>query len=227
MKLAESFSECGRCQDALAVSRSAAALKPLLPLTWPTHVYCLWAAGELAEAESESEDKIARWPSHAELWTLRMALLTYSGRPAAALAFADSGWRPPYINSEGRIERWRATAQALASSRPEHIREAGRLHLRRIAEYYRDMLPAVRFFTATGQLDIAFEILEAYYFNRGRYAVPSRPPRTPLTRFNTISLFWPPMEPARRDPRFLQLTEQVGLTGYWRETGSTPDYKRG
>jgi tetratricopeptide (TPR) repeat protein len=226
VKLAYSFSECGRCRDALAVSRTAASAKPLLPATWATHVYCLWAAGELAEAESVSEEKVSRWPSHAELWVLRMALLTFSGRPAEALAFASAGWRPPYINSEGRIERWRATAQALATSRAEDIAQAGRLHLERIGSVHQDMLPAARFFTATGQLDTAFEILEAYYFDRGRYAVQGRPPRTPLTRLNTIALFWPPMAPARLDPRFDRLAEEIGLVRYWRETGSAPDYRQ-
>jgi hypothetical protein len=31
----------------------------------------------------------------------------------------------------------------------------------------------------------------------------------------------------RKDPRFTRLVEELGLTRYWRESGSRPDYQMG
>jgi DNA-binding winged helix-turn-helix (wHTH) protein len=225
VQLAYSLSGCGRCRDALFISRSAATLKPQHPGTWANLIYTLWAAGELAEAEMESEKAVARWPAHAELWLMRMALLTYSGRAAAAVAFANEGMRPLYIDLDGLITRRIATAQALASNQAADVERAVRLHLERVASHPEDMMPATRFFAAIGRLDTVFEICEAYYLNQGPLAAPNRRPRTPLTRLDVISLFWPPMAPVRRDPRFDRLTERIGLARYWRETGSVPDYR--
>jgi hypothetical protein len=33
------------------------------------------------------------------------------------------------------------------------------------------------------------------------------------------------MAPLWADPRFAELTEEIGLGAYWRETGSRPDFR--
>jgi DNA-binding winged helix-turn-helix (wHTH) protein/tetratricopeptide (TPR) repeat protein len=224
--LANSLNACGRCVDALAASRMSVELQPQNPATWSNHLFCLWAAGELAEAEMESEKAVERWPAHAELWLFRMALLTYSSQPAAALSFGEQGMRPLYVDLDGLVERRLATARALASNNSADVERAVRMHLDRIVSHPEDMMPATRFFAALGRLDTVFQICEAYYFNKGPLAVPGRRPHNALTRLDTISLFWPPMAPAWRDPRFQALTEQIGLARYWRETDTVPDFRR-
>jgi hypothetical protein len=36
----------------------------------------------------------------------------------------------------------------------------------------------------------------------------------------------PPMRKMWRETRFDQLVTRVGLTDYWRQSGTTPDYRR-
>jgi hypothetical protein len=208
------------------MSRSAEALKPYHPGSWANLIYSLWAAGELEEADAQSERAVARWPAHAGLWLTRLALLTYSGRPAAAVAFAENDARPPFVELDGVITRRLASAKALATGARADVQRAVRLHLDRMATHEDDMMAATRFFAALGRIDTVFEICEAYFFNRGSLAIADRPLPGPLTRFDVIDLFWPPMAPVWRDRRFDGLTERIGLARYWKETGATPDYRR-
>ena len=221
-----SLGECGRCREALALSRSAQALKPFHPGSWANLIYALWAAGELEEADRESERAVERWPAHAGLWLTRLAFLTYSGRPGEAVAFAARESRPPFVELEDVITRRLASARALATGDGTDVEKAVALHLDRIKTAPEDMMAATRFFSALGRIDTVFEICEAYFFNGGPFAIADRPPAGPLTRFEVIDLFWPPMAPVWHDPRFDRLTERIGLAAYWRTTGSGPDYRR-
>jgi hypothetical protein len=97
--------------------------------------------------------------------------------------------------------------------------------MNRIAEDLDDAGASARFFAALGRIDTVFDLYEGYFFNTGRFADPDRPPSGPLTRYDVISLFWPPMAPVWPDPRFERLVQRIGLADYWQQTGSVPDYK--
>lgn len=216
------LAELGRNREALGHLRKAAALNPYHPGTSATYAWALWSAGRLAEAEAESERAIARWPKHPGVWFNRMALLTYSGRPAAALAFASDKAGHPIADADGVIARRMATARALDTRDPADVERAAAAHLKDLERSLRGVNAAVRLFAELGRIDTVFAICDAYYFNRGSLAGTQPPPK--LDRV-TEFLFLPPMAPARADPRFAALTQEIGLAHHWRGTGKLPDYQ--
>jgi DNA-binding winged helix-turn-helix (wHTH) protein/tetratricopeptide (TPR) repeat protein len=224
-RLAFSLGEVGRSREAVALSRSAVTLKPTHAGSWNSLIYLLWSAGDLEEADAQSERAVARWPASASLWFTRLAILTYSGPAEAALTFAKTVTAPPAIADHELIARRVGTAQALATRAPGDVELATRLHLNRIAVHPGDMMAAARFFAALGHADTVFDIFNGYFFNEGPLAI-ARPDVGPLTRFEVIDLFLPPMASVWADPRFETLTERTGLARYWTDTGSAPDFRR-
>jgi DNA-binding winged helix-turn-helix (wHTH) protein len=212
----------GRRSDALIPLRRAAELNPYHPGTSASLSWGLWAVGRLTEAEAESERAIARWPKHPGVWFNRMALLTYSGRPAAALAFASDKANNPFPDSDGIIARRMATARALNTRDAADIERAAAIHLDDVARSLRGVHSAVRLFAALGRTDTAFALCDAYFFNTGPYAVSAA---GRIIDPDTEFLFLPPLGPMHADPRFMRLTHALGLEGYWRQTGTCPDYR--
>ena len=56
------------------------------------------------------------------------------------------------------------------------------------------------------------------------FAVAARPGVAKSISKDTYALFRPWVAPARRDPRFMRLAQQVGLVDYWQKTGNWPDF---
>ena len=65
-----------------------------------------------------------------------------------------------------------------------------------------------------GDLDDAFAVAQHYE------------PGQSLTLTGPGFLFYGQMAPLRRDPRFLQLSDRLGLLALWRQTGRWPDFCR-
>ncbi len=225
-RLSHSLNECGRCDDALAMARESAVLMPRHPAVRLSLVTALWLAGEVAEADQQSAEGMALWPSHAGLWLMRLAFLTYGGRPEEAVRQAGADNRPPGLERYGLLDRRRAAAQALVTRSAADIAGAERLFAESNRDHPGDMMPTARFYAALGRLEQAFEFADAYYLNLGPRAIAQRSASNGLTRFDVTSLFWPPMAPLWRDPRFDRLAEQIGLTRYWQTSGTAPDFRR-
>ncbi|HJR83599.1 MAG TPA: hypothetical protein VJ775_06695, partial [Sphingomicrobium sp.] len=66
--------------------------------------------------------------------------------------------------------------------------------------------------------------LDGYYFGEGDWRGVA--PAAGDEDRATAPLFMPPMRKVWRDPRFDQLVGRIGLTAYWRQSGTTPDYRR-
>lgn len=226
VRLSNCLVEVGRCSDAVAEMRKAAAVNPDHPYSNVGLTQALWHAGEVDEALRLSDAGLVRFPRHSDVWFTRMAVLTYSSRPEAAVAFAADRSRLPFRESgEGLLFRRIITARALAGLARADVDHAARLHRASAAADWEEIPAAARFFSALGELDTAFELLRGYFFNQGEFSSPSRPPRGPLTRYAVGDLFWAPMAPLWRDPRFRQLTQRIGLEDYWRSTGRAPDFR--
>ena len=117
----------------------------------------------------------------------------------------------------------RATAEALAGQRG--AANAISQDLKYLNDNPRVALQVTHACAALGNPDEAFAVLDGYYFEKGRWAHVA-PPGGDQDRI-TYPLFQPPMRALWRDPRFDRLLDRIGLNGYWRQSGSVPDFRGG
>ena len=224
--LAAIYTDVARWDDAIAAYRR---LKDVLPFnSGPSSGIALasWAAGNFVEAEAKSRTALLRWPRHPGVWSTRMMVLTYGGKPEAASAFAADPEHHAF-GADNLIATRKLSAEAIATRDPELIRQAKALLFGSIKKHFQNIRPAFRLFAALGEVDEAFELLDAYYFRRGRYNLPQFRPIGPFTRMSTDHLFHPPARILWADRRFDTLTQSIGLNSYWRATGILPPHRRG
>lgn len=225
--LSRLMQDVGRFDDAVSTSRIQTQQQPFVNGASVTYVRALWGAGRLQEAESESARGIKRWPRHVAVWSARLALLTYAGQPGSAIAFAsDVDSRPPRIPAAW-FDSSIAVARALHTRAPQDVDAAKRMLLAFLpAQGNFAISTALPFFAAVGDIDGAFALIDAHFFDRGRFALPSPRPLGTLTRRDTSFLFRPTAASLRGDTRFSAVLERIGLESYWKKTGTAPDYRR-
>ena len=119
--------------------------------------------------------------------------------------------------------------KALATGRTEDLDKAIE-SCREIAKRGEGFAENVILFAgATGRLDDAYRVLDAYYFDRG-FTIADQRWSTEQGIYgnrrerDTHFLFHPSLAGVRRDPRFPALTKAIGLDDYWRASGTRPDY---
>jgi len=217
--------------------RESAALFAELDNNAPTanqfyfHWLALWSSGQLGEAERLLDKATTIYATHPRIWTARYNQALVGGRPGTALAMAQDRQSPPSRTSEEWLGRRAAVARALTTG-AGHDQAAVTADL--IADAKRsagDAARSVQDLAVLGRLDEAFALTEAYFFSR-RFAIPDtahapdKRPEVNMESRSTIFLFVPATQPMRADPRFDKLVEELGLTHFWRESGSIPDYRR-
>lgn len=225
--------ECGRPSEALDLfDRAAALASNPTPGLYYNRIVAAWAAGRMEETDALVAEASSIFPTHFAIWFARFYVLMYSSRAAEAVAFAQTvDSRPsgiPGAEFEGAINR----AKAIETQDEVMIDEAMIAELERARRGAGYAENTIQFASAVDRLDDAFAVAEAYYFGRG-FEVPElrftpeqgtfTPRRERLTRF----LFYPSTARMRADARFAGLTEELGLTRYWRQSGSQPDYLKG
>ena len=184
--------------------------------------YC--GAGRLLEAEARSAESARRWPKHPAVWLARMELLAYSGRPDAALALAaDKATHPRGI--EQSISAIVATARALAHRRAADIEVAVTANLQLVRDNIQNAPMVLRLFTALGDRERSFDLIESYLFRSGPLAS-GVSPLTPFSAVQTDSLFHPYTRSLWPDPRFAAMTQKVGLDAYWKSINFVPAFRR-
>ena len=108
------------------------------------------------------------------------------------------------------MEAWRAFAKAKASRAPADVARARTLLAQALQGRFSlnpDVL--VRALFSMGQVDD----VEVFYRRRAAEG-----------RFSTAALFSPEGKAYRRDPRFMALAHDIGLTAYWKASGKWPDF---
>ncbi len=218
------LAQVARFDEAVAMQERTASNWPFAPEPPNQLIYSLCGAGRLVEAEARSENAMRRWPKHPGVWTTRMSLLTYSGRAETALALATDREKQPR-GMDSSIPMIVATARALAYRRPGDIGAAAAGALQSVRTNIGNAPTAVRLFTALGDHDRCFALLDAYLFRRGPLASGAYP-LTPYTQLFTDSLFHPYTRSLWPDPRFAALTREAGLDDYWRSASFVPAFRR-
>lgn len=228
--LATTLACVGRMREAAAALDHAVSVAPPSPLIMYRRVLWLWSANRLDEADAALDQARQLFPLHFALWFARLYLNLYAGRVSEAIRFSeDRDGRPPGI-AEAEFERPIAFARVVAADDQPGIDRvlAENLASAHIGTGYAEN--SFLFAAFTGRFDMAFAIADAYFLDRG-FTVPPRRfasgqgTYTGLPDRRTWILFQPPAQSLWRDPRFDRLLDEVGLTRYWRDSGTKPDYR--
>lgn len=225
LQLSRVLAEVGRWREALECARDVIRIDAFMPIGHVRLALALSATGRLQEAETALDGALARWPGHWAIWFARFDFLLYGGRPAEARAFAAQAEGRPYGMPEGTFPAIIAAARAVETRAPADIEAGLGAYLTMIARSPAQTPSAVALPAILGRIDTAFALLDNYYFQEGPLA-PRHPPRAVTApRCSTAYLFRHPESALHPDPRFGRILERIGLEGYWRSTGTRPDYR--
>lgn len=193
--------------------------------------YAYWILGRISDADRNAQRAMRLWPHHPGVWVSRLYLLAFTDRAERALQHIDDGQRRPDM-PPSLFDMLRAAVTALATRRPADVARAVDLIMADVAASASGSVNAILMLSAMGEIDRAFAVAEAYLLERGKVtanvnAQPGERTVKDQHERKTNMLFIPPSAPMRADPRFLKLTEAMGLARYWKEAGATPDFLAG
>jgi tetratricopeptide (TPR) repeat protein len=211
----------GRWREAVQFSSKFDRRNFLIPGADRKVIIDLWSAGDLPAADKALETAVQHWPQHPQIWRTRLAYLMYSGRPTETLDLVRRSGDHPLELSADFLDTIRVTAEALAGQR--NAGEAVGKNLEYLKAHPSFALQVAQACVALGAFDQAFELLHGYYFSEGRW-LSVAPPGGDQDR-TTSRLFQPPMRGIWADRRFEQLLQRIGLTEYWRRSGTVPDFR--
>jgi DNA-binding winged helix-turn-helix (wHTH) protein/tetratricopeptide (TPR) repeat protein len=222
----------GRIRECLPFAIRSQAALPLTPGRNYQLAFSYWYAGRLEDALRTIDKAYALSPLSAELFFGRVQILMYSGRAREALDMLEDNTRWPRGIPAGEFDLVRLVAKALDTGNSRDRAEAIAKNMAAARKGTGYAYNTSNYAAGLGDVDAALEAASAYFFNRpfkianahftaerGMYALIGER----LTEF----LFSPPFKTARADRRFEDLVAEIGLEAYWRETGSSPDYRRG
>lgn len=220
----------GRCREGALDRLAVAALDPLNATYQHKLVYSLWILGRIGEADRAAERALQLWPKHPGIWFGRLWTLAFSGRAERALAHIDEVALRPELPVP-MIEPLRQAMLALASGRPADKTRAVESVLGLVSAGPSASINAVLILCGLGEIDRAFDVAQGYLLERGPLMARVRWRQGDASvndqrRRKTNMLFVPVSAPMREDPRFISLTEDMGLADYWRRADVVPDFLR-
>lgn len=228
LALGDCLAQVGRGRAALAHVEQADRLEED-----PRHVISimllLWDQGRLDEAEAVMERGAAQWPRHISMWFSKLYFLAFNNRASEALAMIQGDNRP-VGTPEWNFSLAGLQAKALLTRSAADLERAMEATVRSARNGVGFAENAIVFAAAFGRLDQAFELIGAYFFNRGYSIGETRFSReqgvyTRQSKRRTYFLFRSLTAPLRADPRFAEATGELGLQDYWRKSGTTPDFQ--
>jgi len=223
-RLAAVLRQEGRLDEAILHQQRLIDIDPMVPPAYGFAALALSSAGRIQEADDMLKRALDRWPAHPMLWWVKYRHLLFTGRAQSAAAYVMDPESLPSGVDPAEVQQAVATAMAVARRDPVSIEAAVQTEVRNSLVDVRAMGPAAPMFALLGRLDLTFAALERYLLNHGSFGKPA--PIGPMTRRSTDILFELPMAAARADPRFAPLMNRVGLAGFWRTSGTEPDFRR-
>lgn len=203
--------EVGRFDDALAYARNASTLDPLSLSKVAAVGGIALQSGDTDTARDITHDLVEDWPDDPNVWPLRLRLAFWSGAYDDALALINAP--ASQVRSTRARQCWRYAADAMRSPANSIVRAAA---VRQIVDCSNSGdLPtaqALMQFSQLGMLDEAFALARERFVDE--------------QRGGEDVLFGEATRPMRTDPRFMPLTRDLGLLGYWRLSAHWPDFCR-
>jgi DNA-binding winged helix-turn-helix (wHTH) protein len=194
------------------------------PIGHYKYILALWGAGRSGEARAAAQRALRRFPRHPAIFQGWIKMLLYGARPSEAIAaIQDPSLRPAEMSVDMQTLLL-TTARALDDGSQQDIDTALTLNLNHL-KVSGDAIGTAYRCAALGSVDVSLTILEGYFLGRGHWSALKPDPSRGEERW-TGPLFQPPAAPLWEQPRFNRLLAATGLTAYWRETRSVPDYIR-
>ena len=202
--------ETGRLQEAFGYLQKAVAAD--LQIEWSTTndtVQC--GAGQFEPTTSRLVDALKLEARYSGIGYALRRCLKYARRWADLHALALAPPSQPLERADPRSSIYEIYIVAEESGKPADIARARNAALAAAASGNMYAIQnAIEAMSALGFTDDAFVIAARYQ----------------ITSCNCVEsvLFFTLTAPLRRDPRFMQLAERLGLDDYWRSSGHWPDY---
>lgn len=200
----------GRLKEAVIFQRRAVALNPASANNAAELGDTLAADGSLLQAAQVLIRAHRLWPQNGHVAGVLLANTAFSGHVREALEMLGDSSSLSGGAEQAELAVWRQALEAIASGSADKkakaraaVREAVRTHVVWAPD-------GVRALSTLGDVDGALALAEAF--------AKEHPDYEPTYLFKTGA------EAMRRDPRFMQLAQHLGLTGYWRTQNRWPDF---
>jgi DNA-binding winged helix-turn-helix (wHTH) protein/tetratricopeptide (TPR) repeat protein len=212
----------GRTEEAWKWNERLIALEPLSPSPLLRKGLKLWGFERIAEAQDVSQRTMEWWPSNPLVRMARLLICAFTGRIPEALTLVQQEESRPLLLSPEGVAVWRASLRALDHRSPSNIAAARDANVHGARSSPALAAYGLLVMSELGDLDSAFDIANGALLSRGPIVVGRNPSARPAWINgpgwrNTLGLFTPPARAMRLDPRFATLSDELGLTGYWRQ----------
>lgn len=200
---ADALAHVGRMAEAAESARSAAELDPLSPAGLSRWITMLAWSGATDVARKELERAERLWHGTGALRDAQFAFHLRYGDPKIARSLTSTSgysgnWSDPYL--QARLDPSAANIDRLLKklkwAKAEGWLNTPGYAVQALGEFHRT--------------DEVFDWLELY------------PPE--VIAHGSYILFRPALADVRRDPRFMQVANRIGLVDYWRKSNQWPDF---